>query len=102
MLETIKTLISAHSDFRKFDDTLRLILDCTEDEVGSLRKLLEQGYRDGFLYYGLHVSEEALMTCFVETTSQGGHLHFIDGGDGGLAMASTQMKMQMKKELKSQ
>ena len=97
-----KDSISAHSDFRKFDDTLRLILDCTEDEVRSLRKLLEQGYRDGFLYYGLHVSEEALMTCFVETTSQGGHLHFIDGGDGGLAMASTQMKMQMKKELKSQ
>ena len=96
-----KDTISSHSDFRKFDDTLRLIMDCTEDEVDRLRKLLEQGYQNGHLYYGLHVSDEALMTCFVESTTQGGHLHFIDGGDGGLAMASIQMKTQ-KEELKEE
>ena len=71
-----------------------MIIDCTENEVGSLRKILKQDCLDGSLYYGLHVSEEALMTFFVETTTQGGHLHFIDGGDGGLAMASVQMKIQ--------
>jgi hypothetical protein len=97
-----KDTISSHSDFRKFDDTLRLIMDCTEDEVDRLSKLLEQGYLEGHLYYGLHASEEALMTCFVESTTQGGHLHFIDGGDGGLAMASIQMKKQKEEQKEEQ
>lgn len=88
--------ISGHSDFRKFDDTLRLILDCSHDELVRLQSLLDEGYRAGHFYYGLYASDEALMTCFVETTRQGGHLHFIDGGDGGLAMAARQMKMQIK------
>ncbi len=87
--------ISSHSDFRKFDDTLRLIMDCTVEEKEALQNLLEKGRRGGKLFYGMYVSDEALMTCFVEHTGQGGHLHFIDGGDGGLAMAARQMKVQM-------
>lgn len=90
-----KDSISHHSDFRKFDDMLRLIMDCSQDEFDELQSLLEQGFRDGHLYYGLHTSGDALMTCFVETTQQGGHLHFIDGGNGGLAIAARQMKEQM-------
>ena len=90
-----KDAISSHSDFRKFDDTLRLIMDCTQDEYAELKNLLEEGFADGHLYYGLHTSGDALMTCFVETTQQGGHLHFIDGGNGGLAIAAKQMKEQM-------
>ncbi len=87
--------VSRHSDFRKFDDTLRLIMDCSVDEMEGLKRILERSYQEGILYYGLFSSDQALMTCFVETTQQGGHLHFIDGGDGGLAMAARQLKMQM-------
>ena len=36
------------------------------------------------------------MTCFVDSTQQGEHLHFIDGGDGGLAVAAKQLKSQIK------
>lgn len=91
-----KDSIGSHSDYRKFDDTLRLIVDCNEEEFALLCELLEEGYRNGKLYYGLHTSGQALMTCFVESVKQGGHLHFIDGGDGGLAIAAQQLKKQMQ------
>ena len=93
--KSYKDSISRHSDFRKFDDTLRLIMDCSEQELDALQNFLEQGYREGHLYYGMHTSSNALMTCFVETTQEGGHIHFIDGGDGGLAIAARQIKAQM-------
>lgn len=90
--------INRHSDYRKFDDTLRLIIDCRQSEFQALQHMLEQAYLKGRIYYGLYAAKDALMTCFVENTQQGGHLHFIDGGDGGLTMAARQLKAQLKLE----
>ena len=36
------------------------------------------------------------MTCYVNTVQPGDHIHFIDGDDGGYAMAAKEMKAQMK------
>ncbi len=94
--KTYSESINQHSDYRKFDDTLRLIIDCRESEFRLLQEELERAYLNGHIYYGLHASKNALMTCFVESTQQGEHLHFIDGGDGGLAMAAKQLKSQLK------
>ncbi len=88
--------IKDHSDYHKFDDTLRLIIDCRKAEYLQIQELLEASYRAGEIYYGLHEANEALMTCFVETTRQGGHLHFIDGGGCGLTMAAKQLKSQLQ------
>ncbi len=87
--------IGEHSDYRKFDDVLRLIMDCSEQQHRELQDSLQSAYSKGQIYYGLFASTEALMTCFVENTAQGGHLHFVDGGDGGLAMAARQLKSQL-------
>ncbi len=92
---TYKKTINRHSDYRKFDDTLRLIIDSSTEDYEQLQQELEKSYLEGEIYYGLFASREALMTCFVENTSQGEHLHFIDGGDGGLAMAARQLKSQI-------
>jgi hypothetical protein len=93
--KTYAHAIDQHSDYRKFDDTLRLIMDCRPHELDKLEQELELLYIEGKIFYGLFASKAALMTCFVETTQQGGHLHFIDGGDGGLAVAAKQLKEQM-------
>lgn len=37
------------------------------------------------------------MTCYVESLGNGEHLHFIDGSNGGYALASIHLKQQMKK-----
>lgn len=89
--------MGAHSDFRKFDDVLRMVVDCTAEQCAAVRALLERLASEGELSYGLHEAPEALMTCFVYDVKDGGHIHFIDGGDGGYAMAARQLKAQLKK-----
>jgi hypothetical protein len=87
--------IPSHSDYRKFDDMLRLVLDCSNAQVIEIREYLEECHARGEIFYGVHESSHALMTCFVENIRPGGHIHFIDGFDGGYALAAKQLKEQV-------
>lgn len=87
--------LPSHSDFRKFDDMLRLVIDCTPVQVEEIRAVLELRRLDGEINFGLHESDEAIMTCLLGSAKDGGHIHFIDGGAGGYAMASRELKQQM-------
>jgi len=82
-----------HSDFRKFDDTLRMVIDCSESEKKEILGFLDSNREK--VYYGHHESNEALMTCYVDTIKEGGHLHFIDGANGGYALASVELKKKV-------
>ncbi|MBT6275892.1 MAG: DUF3095 domain-containing protein [Chromatiales bacterium] len=86
--------IDTHSDFRKFDDLLRMVVDCSPAQSQQIRDYLQGRYEAGDLFYGIHESGEALMTCFVYGMSDGEHIHFVDGGDGGYAMAAREFKAQ--------
>ena len=88
---------AVHSDYRKFDEMLRMVLDCTHDQHKALTQLLERGHAAGNIVYGLHASPQALMTCLLQSMTDGGHIHFIDGSDGGYAMAAKQLKAQLAK-----
>jgi hypothetical protein len=88
--------MSAHSDFRKFDDILRMVVDCSAAQAAAIRALLEDLRAKGEICYGVHESEAALMTCFVYDVKDGNHIHFIDGGNGGYALAAKQFKAQLK------
>ena len=83
--------IAENTDFRKFEDGLYMTVDCSMATVRSLRALLERGACDGFLRYGLHEQEEALMTCVVPSLLSSAHMHFVDGADGGYATAARQL-----------
>ena len=84
------------SDFRKFDGLLRMVLDIPADKVHVLLEFLESEYRRGFIFYGAHRSGSALITCVVFSLRQENHVHFIDGNDGGYALAALQLKQQIK------
>jgi len=88
--------MSGHADFRKFDDVLRMVVDCTTEQAGRVRRRLESRRRRGELHYGLHESADALMTCFVQGLEDGDHIHFVDGGDGGYALAAKELKRQAR------
>lgn len=79
-----------NTDHMKFDDVFRAVLDVTEAQARALEATLEALQSAGHLDYGLHASDHALMTCFVRSMTQ--HVHFVDGGDGGYAMAARQLK----------
>jgi hypothetical protein len=81
-------------DFRKFDDVLRMILDVSHATHTALHQMLERYRHEGRLCYGTHTSDAALITCYVRSYS-GDHLHFVDGMDGGYALAAKELKAQL-------
>ncbi len=83
-----------NSDFRKFDDGLRMTLDCDAEAEAGLRAALKEARAGGIARYGLHVQDAALMTCLVPSVMTDDHMHFIDGGDGGYARAAAMLKQQ--------
>lgn len=85
-----------NSDFRKFDDGLKLTLDLDGRRVESLTNLLEAARREGTAFFGLHSQPQALMTCIVPSPLMRDHLHFIDGAGGGYAKAAESLKLQMR------
>jgi len=81
-----------NSDFRKYDDGLRMIIDCTEELAAALERRLAAAAAAGTARYGLHRQEAAMMTCFTPSPTRSDHVHFIDGAQGGYAAAATALK----------
>jgi hypothetical protein len=81
-----------NSDFRKFDDGLKLTVDLDPTRLAGLEALLEGARRANVAQYGLHRQNDALMTCIVPSPLTRDHLHFIDGAAGGYAMAASSLK----------
>lgn len=84
------------SDYRKFDGMLRMVLDAPAARIPALLRLLDEENRRGSLLYGVHRAPSALMTCVVFSLEKDSHVHFIDGSDGGYALAAVQFKEQLK------
>ncbi|KQV30823.1 adenylate cyclase [Rhizobium sp. Root1203] len=83
--------VSGNSDFRKFDDGLKMTVDVDSDHLSRIQVLLERAKENGIARYGLHRQSSALMTCFVPTPLSRDHMHFIDGASGGYAVAASQI-----------
>ena len=84
-----------NSDFRKYDDGLRMVLDCTPDLEQALSARLAVASSTGVARYGLHRQDAAMMTCFTPSAMRSDHVHFIDGARGGYASAATALKAQL-------
>ncbi|MBD0266958.1 MAG: DUF3095 domain-containing protein [Cyanobacteria bacterium Co-bin8] len=90
-----KSIVQAASDYKKFDDMLRMIIAGTPKQREILTQYLDAQYQAGNLIYGLHVSNRALMTCLVFERN-GRQVHFIDGADGGYTLAAKALKEKLK------
>jgi hypothetical protein len=85
-----------NSDFRKFDGMLRMVIDGSDAQAAELERFLDAQFRAGLLVYGIYKSREALVTCLVQSYN-GNHMHFVDGSDGGYALAARGLKQQLEK-----
>lgn len=83
-----------NSDFRKFDGVFRSIFAANEKDLKEFKQWLERQHAEGVLYFGLHTSDAAQLTCLVSQTGVK-HLHFVDGCDGGYALAAKDLKRQI-------
>ncbi len=85
-----------NSDHRKVADTLHMVLDCTAAEVAAIEACLAELHAARRIVYGTHQADSAMMTCLVFSLADSRHVHFIDGADGGYALAALQLKSQLQ------
>ena len=90
-----------NTDYRRFDDTLRILLDCSLAQADEIEALLASRAQRGELKYGLHRADSALMTCLVFNLDKGQHIHFVDGNNGGFTNAAKNLKARRKPEIQS-
>ena len=82
-----------NSDFRKYDDNLRMTLDCTPALADRIEQRLTKAEKDKVARFGLHRQPSAIMTCIVPSISESTHVHFVDGAAGGYALAARRLKL---------
>jgi hypothetical protein len=83
------------SDFQKLEGSLRMVLRGTAAKRQKLVDWLASLENHG-LRWGVHVSSTALVTCAVRDYGSD-HIHFVDGADGGYAMASLDLRKRFAK-----
>jgi hypothetical protein len=84
--------MTRNTDFRKFDDGLKMTIDINAAGLAEIEALLDSAAAAGVCQFGLHKQDQALVTCIVPSLRAHDHMHFIDGAAGGYAQAATQMK----------
>lgn len=86
-----KKRIVSTTDSEKFDDMIRMVVSTTYTQTKNLEKYLNKEKELGKINFGIHKSDSSLMTCLI-FERHGKHVHFIDGSDGGYALAAKSMK----------
>ncbi|MDB5658518.1 MAG: hypothetical protein JWS10_1133 [Cypionkella sp.] len=84
--------LTRNTDFRKYDDGLKMTIDVDAEGLAAIEALLENASTAGICRFGLHKQDSALVTCIVPSLRANDHMHFIDGASGGYAQAATHMK----------
>ena len=90
-----KHRLVANTDYRKCDETLRMVLSGSSVQRRELTGYLTQLRLDGRIVFGIHASPGALLTCVISDYGAN-HVHFLDGSQGGYAMAAKELKAQLR------
>jgi len=90
-----KSDVAQNSDFRKFDDGLKMTVDIDAGALQQIERRLQDAEKAGICDYGLHRQGSALMTCIVASPMQRDHIHFVDGAAGGYAVAAANLKAKL-------
>lgn len=83
---------SLNTDYRKFQDGLRVTVSLGDSELARLTEFLEGERAAKNVRYGLSVQDSAILTCYVPSVASDSHFHFLDGAGGGYAQAAENMK----------
>lgn len=89
-----KKRLIQNTDHQKFDDMIRMVISCSTANRQEFERYLREQRSRGRLNYGLHITDSALLTCLVFDRLNR-HFHFVDGSNGGYALAAKAMKEQV-------
>ncbi len=83
------------SDTLVIDGKINTVISGTKVQREKLQSSLDQLEAAGEIHYGLHVSRESVMSCYVRNLNEN-HVHFVDGADGGYTRAAGILKKKLK------
>jgi hypothetical protein len=81
------------SDTLVIDGKINTVISGTAGQRKMLETALNKLENDGDISYGLHVSTESVMSCYVRSLNED-HIHFVDGAEGGYTRAASMLKQK--------
>lgn len=82
------------SDTLVVDGRISTVIAGNKSKRMELLDFLQDCETGGRLYYGMHISEASVMSCYVHN-AHNRHYYFVDGADGGFTRAASIMKAKM-------
>ncbi|CAN5571441.1 DUF3095 domain-containing protein [soil metagenome] len=89
------------SDTLIIDGRINTVITGTTTQRELLENALSKIESDGEILYGLHISKESVMSCYVPYLDNR-HIHFVDGAEGGYTKAAGIIKQKILQGLVSQ
>lgn len=83
------------SDTLVIDGKINTVITGTPQQREQLQSALDGMEATGEILYGLHVSGESVMSCYVHDLKDG-HIHFVDGAEGGYTKAAGMLKQKLR------
>lgn len=77
------------------DGRINTVITGTPEQRAQLQRVLDAMESAGEIHYGLHVSSESVMSCYVRDLQEG-HIHFVDGAEGGYTKAAGILKRKLR------
>ncbi len=82
------------SDTLVMDGRINTVISGTKKQREALQAALDSMEQNSEINYGLHVSSESVMSCYVRNMNED-HIHFVDGGGGGYTKAAGVLKKKI-------
>ncbi len=82
------------SDTLVIDGRINTVISGTTKQREQLQEALDELEQNGEINYGLHVSTESVMSCYVRNMNED-HIHFVDGAGGGYTKAAGVLKKKI-------
>jgi hypothetical protein len=82
------------SDTLVIDGRIGTVISGTPTQRSALITALDGLEAGGEIVYGLYVSKESVLSCYVRNRNEK-HVHFVDGADGGYTRAAMMLKQKL-------
>ena len=92
--KTYLTQLVEMSDTLVIDGRINTVISGTKKQRELLEVALNDLERNGYIRYGLYVSKESVMSCYVRSMDEK-HVHFVDGAEGGYTKAASVLKKKI-------
>lgn len=93
----LKTLTQL-SDILVIDGRINMVISGSIKQRQLLTQYLDDLEKNGLIIYGIYVSENSIMSCYVRNR-KAEHIHFVDGGSSGYTRAAMVLKEKIRNKV---